>query len=182
MKGPRAEGFIDMRPPLYAEGLDDLIAWINKFRPTSEMRMLEIGSYIGESTLQFAKHFKQVVSIDPYLENYDDNDLACNAWPLQWAYHRFIENTMYIPNIKSIRMTSDDALEVLNRYRWDFIYIDALHTYEGVKNDIQNYKGLLVPGGFLAGHDYGWEGVKQAVDENIRVHETFKDTSWITKL
>ena len=65
---------------------------------------------------------------------------------------------------------------------WDFIYIDALHTYEGVKNDIQNYKGLLIPGGFLAGHDYGWDGVKQAVDENVIVHETFKDTSWISKL
>jgi predicted O-methyltransferase YrrM len=182
MKGPRAEGFIVMRTPYYADGLEDLIAWINTHRPTSEMRMLEIGSYVGESTLQFAKHFKQVVSIDPYIENYDDNDLACNAWPLSWAYNRFLENTMNHSNIKSIRMTSDEALNVVNKYRWDFIYIDALHTYEGVKNDIQNYRGLLVSGGFLAGHDYGWEGVRQAVDENLIVSQTFKDTSWITKL
>jgi hypothetical protein len=41
---------------------------------------------------------------------------------------------------------------------------------------------LLVPGGFLAGHDYGWEGVRQAVDENLIVSQTFKDTRWITKL
>ena len=40
-------------------------------------------------------------------------------------------------------MTSDEALNVVNKYRWDFIYIDALHTYEGVKNDIQNYKKYI---------------------------------------
>ncbi len=182
MEEKKLDGFIIMRTPYYADGLEDLIAWINTHRPTSEMRMLEIGSYIGESTIQFAKHFKQVVSIDPYLENYDENDLTCSAWPLSWAYNEFIKNTINFPNIKSIRLTSDEALDVVSKYKWDFVYIDGLHTYEGVNNDIKNYKGLIVPGGFLAGHDYEFDGVKLAVDELVEVHQTFKDTSWITKL
>jgi hypothetical protein len=178
----KLDGFIIMRTPYYADGLEDLITWINKHRPTSEMRMLEIGSYVGESTIQFAKHFKQVVSIDPYLENYDENDLTCSAWPLSWAYNAFIHNTINFPNIKSIRLTSDEALDVVSKYKWDFVYIDGLHTYEGVHNDINKYKGLISPGGFLAGHDYAFDSVKKAVDELVEVHHTFKDTSWITKL
>ena len=182
MTETKLDGFIIMRTPYYADGLEDLITWINKHRPTSEMRMLEIGSYVGESTIQFAKHFKQVVSIDPYLENYDESDLTCRAWPLSWAYKAFINNTINFSNIKSIRLTSDEALDVVSKYKWDFVYIDGLHTYDGVHNDIKKYKELILPGGFLAGHDYEFDSVKRAVDELVEVHQTFKDTSWITKL
>ena len=38
-----------------------MIYWINSIRPTDELRIIEIGSYTGESTLMFAKHFKEVM-------------------------------------------------------------------------------------------------------------------------
>ncbi len=47
------------------------------------------------------------------------------------------------------------------------VYIDADHSYEWVKRDIEAWWPLIPSGGILAGHDYGNEnfGVKQAVDE-----------------
>jgi hypothetical protein len=36
----------------------------------------------------------------------------------------------------------------------DFVYIDANHTYEGVKEDIKYWYPKVKPGGLLLGHDY----------------------------
>ena len=53
--------FYEMRFPEHKEGLQQMIEWVNNVTPTSEMRMIEIGSYVGESTLVFSKNFKEVV-------------------------------------------------------------------------------------------------------------------------
>jgi len=57
---------------------------------------------------------------------------------------------------------------------FDFIYIDAMHTYENVKEDILSWYPKLKKGGILAGHDYhqnDWPGVVQAVDEFVKINE-----------
>ena len=95
--------FYIMRAPFYAEGLIDMINWINTIRPTSEMRIIEIGSYVGESTMIFAENFKEVVSVDPYINDYDLDDAACHHAPFDKVYEQFIRNTLSIPNIKSIK-------------------------------------------------------------------------------
>lgn len=184
MERVRAQGFFMMRPQLYAEGLEDLINYVNEITPTSEMKILEIGSYIGESTMQFAKRFNMVVSIDPFIDDYDMDDPACHCWPFNMVYERFLHNTMSYPNIKSLRLKSDEAFTILRNYQWDMLYIDGLHTYEGVKADIENYRPLIKPGGFIAGHDYieNAFGVKKAVDEHFKIDKTFKDTSWIVRI
>jgi hypothetical protein len=46
------------------------------------------------------------------------------------------------------------------------VYIDANHTHEEVKKDIQAWLPKIKKGGIISGHDYGgWEGVTQAVNE-----------------
>lgn len=48
-----------------------------------------------------------------------------------------------------------------------FVYVDADHSYEGVKRDIEAWHMKLVPGGIMAFHDYesAQYGVKRAVTE-----------------
>ena len=46
---------------------------------------------------------------------------------------------------------------------FDWIYIDALHTYKGVRDDIQYYWPKLKPGGLFSGHDFTSK-VSQAPD------------------
>lgn len=48
----------------------------------------------------------------------------------------------------------------------DFVFIDADHSYEGCKADIQAWMPKVKRGGWLMGHDYPQrKGVREAVDE-----------------
>lgn len=176
--------FYTMRTPIEREGLEDMIRWINTIRPTSEMRMIEIGSYVGESTMIFAEHFKEVISVDPYVNDYDVTDLACSYASFDKVYSQFLKNTLDIPNIKSIRDTSENALSILNTKEWDLVYIDGIHTLEGVMFDIGNYRNLISKGGFISGHDYGWGNVKHSIGILLdgKIDNVSKDHSWIKQL
>jgi len=174
--------FYTMRSNQQIVGLNDLIKYVDN---TKEMSMIEIGSYVGESTLIFSEHFKSVLSIDPFLDNYDPNDLVNNYSSFSEVYQEFIKNTKDSKNINNIRMSSDDAYKELNGKLFDFIYIDGNHQYEYVKQDILNYINLVKPGGFIAGHDHSqnWPGVLQAIKETLgEVDNVFVDSSWIKKL
>lgn len=176
--------FYEMRTSEQREGLQDMIDWINTIRPTSEMRMIEIGSYIGESTLMFAKHFKEVISVDPFINDYDPNDMACHHAPFDKVYAEFIKNTLPIHNIKSIRETSQNAFSILKEQEWDIVYIDGLHTLEGVWYDIEHYKTIIKPDGFICGHDYGWGNVRHSIGQLLddNVDKVFKDYSWAKQI
>ena len=178
------EEFYILRAPFYAEGLIDMINWIDNIRPTQEMRIIEIGSYIGESTMIFADRFKEVVSVDPYINDYDLEDAACSFAPFDKVYEQFVRNTLSIPNVKSIRETSQNAFSILKDQQWDMVYIDGLHTLEGVSYDIAHYKTIIKPGGFVCGHDYGWGNVRHAIGQLLddKVDATFKDASWAKQI
>ena len=68
--------------------------------------------------------------------------------------------------------------------KWDVVYIDGLHTAAGVCYDIEHYKTIIKPGGFICGHDYGWGNIRHAIGEHLddKVDATFKDHSWIRRL
>jgi hypothetical protein len=174
-----------MRDEVYTNGLLELIDYIKKYIDTKQLSMIEIGSYAGESTELFAKNFKEVISIDPFINDYDLNDVTCTFMKLEDVYYKFNERISKYDNIKHIRKTSDDAINDLNEYICQFVYIDGLHTYEQVKKDIFNYKKLINPNGFIGGHDYhpNWSGIIKGIDEIFGNPDlTFKDTSWIKKI
>jgi predicted O-methyltransferase YrrM len=175
--------FYVMRAEEQLEGLQDMIYWINSIRPTDKLRIIEIGSYTGESTLIFAKHFKEVISVDPYINDYDINDMACSYASFDKVYQQFLKNTLSIQNVKSIRDTSQNAISVLKEEKWDVVYIDGIHTFEGVLSDIENYKTIIKPEGFICGHDYGWDNVRRAIENSLNVVDcVFKDGSWVKRL
>lgn len=173
-----------MRNQQYLEGLISLIEHINSINPTKELSMVEIGAYAGESTTLFAKHFKHVITIDPFINDYDPNDITCQHMDLELVYEKFKENIKPFENISHIRDTSDDGIfHILKKV--DFVYIDGLHTYEQVKKDIDSYKPLINKNGFIGGHDYHqvWQGVVNAVNEKLGEPDMiFIDTSWIKQL
>jgi hypothetical protein len=171
-----------MRDETYAKGLEDLIQYVKQHGDTKKMTMIEIGSYAGESTQMFSNEFETVISIDPYINDYDPNDITCSYMKLEKVYDTFKEVVDRNNNIKHIRMTSDDAIESLIGMSVDFIYIDGLHTYEQIKKDITNYLPLLKPNCLIGGHDYhvNWGGVVKGVNELLGEPDTtFSDTSWI---
>ena len=178
-------GVLKMRDFIYTEGLNDLINYINQYQSTSDMTMIEIGSYAGESTEIFANNFKEVITIDPHVSGYDDNHDSASSSDFNEVFEKFLERKEKFNNIRYIRNTSDNALFELNNLKVDFVYIDGWHVYEQMKKDISNYLPFINSGGFIGGHDFhpGWQGVVDAVLESIGdVDKTFKDTSWVKKI
>jgi hypothetical protein len=75
---------------------------------------------------------------------------------------------------KIIRSCSFEAAEHFPDEYFDYVYIDADHSYEAVKRDLADWYPKVRKGGILAGHDYVEResprvqyGVKRAVDEFV---------------
>lgn len=86
-----------------------------------------------------------------------------------------------------------DSVEAAQRFAdgfFHFAFIDADHTYEAVLRDINAWWPKVMPGGFMAGHDYGhrrdrvgiW-GVTKAVNEfatkNVLSVDIVGSTVWL---
>lgn len=171
-----------MRDENYKNGLLSLINHLNINNDTKKMTMIEIGSYAGESTEIFSKYFKKVIAIDPFLNDYDPNDVTCQYMDLNLVYNVFKERISKCDNVELIKKTSDEAINDLIGSKYDFIYIDGMHTYNQVKKDIENYLPLLNNNCFIGGHDYHpvWQGVVDAIHEKLgNPDSVFSDTSWL---
>ena len=171
-----------MRDQVSTEGLLDLI---KELGDNSNKTMIEIGSFVGESTVLFARSFKEVIAIDPFLPNYDDKDPTSYLFEFNNVYDTYMERIKPYSNITTVVATSDEAANDFQEQQFDFIYIDGLHTYDGVKKDIINYLPLVKKGGVIGGHDYTMDhehlvGVYQAVNEMFGTPDkVFRDNSWI---
>jgi len=65
---------------------------------------------------------------------------------------------------------------------FDLVFVDADHSYDAVKRDIWAWKPKIKKGGILCGHDYHWDTVKKAVNEEFTKveHGTRNDSMWWT--
>ena len=170
-----AEGVIVQRTGALRQGLLDFIAAL----PNVEgMRMLEVGSYAGESAGMFA----EIMCIDPWQGCYDERDEASqsNMAAAEAAFDRVMNRHWVIRKFKG---TLAEFAEKHPLMHPDLVYIDACHTYEGCKGDIQ--EALKLEPKIIAGHDYAvWcSGVMRAVDEVLGTpHRRFQDSSWLFEL
>jgi predicted O-methyltransferase YrrM len=171
-----------MRDATSNEGLLNLI---KELGDNSDKTMIEIGSFVGESTVLFAQSFKKVIAIDPFEADYDPQDPTSYLFEFDNVYQTYLDRITVYSNIETIVDTSDNAVKELVGKEFDFIYIDGLHTYEGVKNDIKNFLPLVKKGGVIGGHDYTNRiphlvGVYEAVNEMFgQPDKVFGDNSWI---
>ena len=146
---------------------------------------LEIGVLAGDYTQEVINEIKprDIVLIDTF--DCDDS-VFTQKLPrftaqshLQFVTDRFSSKA----DIKIIKGLSFDTLPTLER-TFDYIYIDADHTYEAVLSDINQSVKLLRPGGLIGLNDYiMWDylvdfqyGVVQAVNEFLN-----KNLNWVVK-
>ena len=105
--------------------LELIIHVTNQIKPHS--KMIEIGSYTGESTSMFAASgfFKEIYAID-----------CSMGAEFKHKLEEFEINTRLFDNIK---LTKDFSHNVVNDFAddsIDFIYIDGDHSFEYVFNEI----------------------------------------------
>ena len=70
-----------------------------------------------------------------------------------------------VENVEVIHNTSVEAAKYFEDEYFDFIYIDANHAYQAVKEDLAAWYPKLKPRGVIAGHDWSHGSVKTAVEE-----------------
>lgn len=142
--------------------------------------VVEIGAYLGRSTAFFRELplIKHIVVIDPFVmwpEGRGNGDAMRDGG--EDFYDKFVANmdalqeeTSKTPNVHLARLsvvhkTSKEACEANPELVAQMIFIDATHSYESVKEDIQLWLPRATK--IICGDDYdeNWPGVKQAVNE-----------------
>lgn len=181
-KGNYHEYLLGRRVDVWAENLDkqeDIDGWMSK----TELRLLgdfasqskdvvEIGSWKGRSTKALLNSCKgKVYAIDNWQGSV--NQLTAIGAFLKDVYKEFMDNVGSYPNLVVLRGDSVDIANRFNGDKVDMIFIDAGHSYEECKSDIEAW--LPKCNKFICGHDYQFAGVKKAVNEkfsNINVTDT----------
>lgn len=156
----------------------------------------EIGVYQGENAnwILSTLDFKRFYLIDPYsnYEGYKDAKIhyGKDQDSLEIAKKEAHNLLRFRENITWIEEKSVIGLGQIEK-QLDFIYIDANHQYEYVKQDIYNSWKKLKNGGILAGddidngYDKEHDGVMKAVlelieKENLKLHIAQGDW-WVIK-
>jgi predicted O-methyltransferase YrrM len=81
--------------------------------------------------------------------------------------------------IKTIVSLSHEASQYFDDGSVDCIFIDAGHSYEAVKADIDCWLPKMKPNGIISGHDYmAWIGVNKAVQEKFGAPHKVENDCW----
>ena len=173
--------FDESAPNLFFFGFVNMLSQLRDYlQPGS--KMIEIGSYMGESTMLFASTqlFSEINVIEPFEGDEEFNRLFNYDW--DYIRKQYNYNTRYHSDI--INLYEGYSYSHVNKFKkhsMDFIYIDGSHEEKNIRRDIQQYLTILKPGGILGGHDYtgAWPGVIRAVTEEVGTPDyVFEDTSW----
>lgn len=102
-------------------------------------------------------------------------------------YEVFLRNIRPVADfVKPLRTDSVTASKSFEDASLDLVLLDAGHTYEDVSADIAAWTPKLKPGATLAGDDYNWTGVRQAIEEafagRIEVLGDGKGRHWRVRL
>lgn len=128
----------------------------------------EIGVLYGDTSAYLLQELPDLTlySVDPYLP-YDEPERT-EAHMARYEADARQKLSRYGSRSIMMRATSVDAAPVVTDLSLDFVFIDAQHTYEAVREDIATWFPKVRPGGFITGHDYRWDGVHRAVNEFAR--------------
>jgi predicted O-methyltransferase YrrM len=146
--------------------LEELCALVIVARFLQPKRVLEIGTFNGNTTLNLAANTDaQIVTVDlppgasiALLKEGDVSNVRSEERGAQFQGH---------PLASRIQQVFGDS----GTMDWsklgepfDLIYLDGCHTATYVQSDTKNALRVLNPGGTLVWHDYTWRTVSKVID------------------
>lgn len=143
-------------------------------------KIAELGVFAGQNFRRMIEHGPEVaVAVDAWKT--DKNPPRCDSGysqvDMDKLLRRFKHKIVGLPFVQIVREYTFDAVHKFPDEYFDLIYIDADHTYEGCKKDMEDWYFKLKSGRFFTGDDYTNRraprtglvfGVVRAVDEFAR--------------
>lgn len=163
--------------------LDSVDGLIDMLEYTKPKTVLELGSDVGVSTETFLLHCEHVTIVEPWekLEHWQQQEDPM-------ARHRmFTERCGRYQNLTIVQGFTPDDLGGFADASFDLVYIDAVHEYQPMIDDVFASFRLVKAGGWITGHDY-WPGGSNDFDIIPAVHDlfgkpdrVFSDGSWCVR-
>ena len=155
---------------------------------------VELGAWFGKSTNYLATKIREskknikFTAIDTW-KGTDNEELHQNIVVAFNGdiFYEFIDNTTLSNNYSAFDIIKDSSYNSAKLFRnssIDYMMIDAGHTYDDVKSDINIWYNKIKPGGIISGDDYGtniFEGVTKAVNEYFYDQVNQNNWSWMRK-
>jgi len=143
--------------------------------PSTPIKVVEIGCWLGKSTTLLAELIKQsgksitLYAIDTWagspVESEHQQLIAEMGGPDK-LYEKFLENIKPFDDIiRPIRKASIEAATLFKERELNWAFVDAGHTYKDVYDDILAWLPKVINFGVLSGHDSDSLEVQKALDE-----------------
>jgi len=147
----RLENFLPENKNISVEEMVNICLLVAHFQPKA---ILELGTFNGNSTLQMAAN----APADTIIHTGDLVDSTSSRLHLSGEKPRRFIGTSYEPRIRQIH---DDTMSMdfsvfCGAGKPDFIFIDAGHSYDCVKNDTEKTFAIMAPGAVVLWHDYAY--------------------------
>ncbi len=167
----RGKGFFKSIKPM--QSLDEISRLYERVRALAPKRVLEIGTCHGGTLYlwcQAAADDAHLISVDlpqgQYGGGYEPERI-----PLYERFSRPGQKLDLIRGDSHSAETVDQVRQSLGGGELDFLFIDGDHRYAGVKQDFENYSGLVRSGGLIALHDI----CVRPSQPTIEVHTLWKE-------
>lgn len=178
-------------PAYDVDGLKNLVA--NCRAGIGPLQIVEVGSWTGTTSRAIAQVMGEgshLWCIDTWEgsngETFDVTRAVAIAYGSDKLFRLWEKNVGEVGYPERIFAVRGQSVEVAATWTLpvDFVFLDAEHSYEAVKADIEAWWPHLKVGGVFCGHDYGvkgFPGVKQAVDERFQNVGQVGNIWWIKK-
>lgn len=118
-----------------------------------KIKCAEIGVFVGQNALNIYENLniETLFLIDSWNDYHKYDCLIITG---KEKYKETLKKFKNKPNVKIISKYSAEAVKDFKDESLDFIYIDACHRHDEIKQDIELWYPKIKKGGILAGHDF----------------------------
>ena len=173
-----------------AEDINTYREWIEQNVPDGG-RIAEIGTWKGRSLCSLADIIKRknlrVTAVDTFtgtsttdMEKQMHKDAA--FMDLEAIFRENLRIFDIEDNVTVIKGKSPTVGKSMPDNHFDFVFIDADHSYEGCRDDLEAWLPKVKRGGKMAGHDWEWASVKKALQWTFREDQVKSNLGnmWLT--
>jgi len=131
----------------------------------------ELGVRFGANAVNILQNtpIEKLYLVDNFPEYLDNSGVMFTRKMQDALYETLLVNLIgYMPQVRVIKKSSEEAMPEFVDESLDFIYIDGAHEYEYIKKDLE-WASKVKSGGIIGGHDYDGSSAEviQAVNEFI---------------